>query len=100
MLGGAIDDTRVTTLVLCRHNGEWLGVATGYGRGGEGRSGVLSLRENKILFPTPDALKGLGRRMRGKAESLAKLWDEDEALAPVSSGRSPAAGGPGALPAR
>lgn len=100
MLGGAIDDTRVTTLVLCQHQGEWLGVATGYGRRGEGRSGVLSLRENKILFPTPDALKGLGRRMRGKAESLSKLWDEDEAAAPVNLERSAATDGQGVSPTR
>ena len=75
LLGGAIDDTRVTALVLCKYKGEWLGIATGYGRDQEGRSGILSLKEDKILFPTPDELKGVGRQLRGKAEVLSRIWE-------------------------
>lgn len=75
LLGGAIDDTDVTALMLCRWQGEWYGVAMGYGHDKSGRSGVLSLREDKILFPTPDGLRGIGRQMRANAERLGRMWD-------------------------
>jgi len=79
LLGGAIDDTRVTVLALARYEGEWIGVASGYGREGKGRSGLMSFRRDKILFPTPEALKGIGRQLRSKAEALARIWDAGEA---------------------
>ncbi len=79
VLGGAIDDTDVTTLMLCRWRGEWYGAAMGYGKDRHGRSGILSLRRDKILFPTPDGLKGVGRQMRTKAEHLGKVWDAEGA---------------------
>jgi hypothetical protein len=75
LLGGAIDDTDITALMLCRCQGEWYGVAMGYGHDKSGRSGVLSLRQDKILFPTPDGLRGVGRQMRAKAERLGRIWD-------------------------
>jgi hypothetical protein len=89
LLGGAIDDTRVTVLALCKHEGEWIGVATGYGRDGHGRSGILSLREDKILFPTPDVLKPLGRRLRGKAEALSEIWEGRARAVPPAGGGQP-----------
>jgi hypothetical protein len=79
LLGGAIDDTDITALMLCRWRGGWYGVAMGYGHDQSGRSGILSLREDKILFPTPDGLRGVGRQMRTKAEYLGKVWDVGEA---------------------
>jgi hypothetical protein len=79
MLGGAIDDTDVTTLMLFRWQGEWYGAAMGYGKDRHGRSGILSLRRDKILFPTPDGLRGVGRQMRTKAELLGKVWDATQA---------------------
>jgi len=78
LLGGALDDTRVTVLALARHRGEWIGVASGYGRDHGGRSGILSLKADKILFPTPAELKGIGKGLRTKAEVLTKVWDGGE----------------------
>lgn len=78
LLGGAIDDTRVTVLALGRYQGEWIGVASGYGRNGKGRSGLLGFQKDKIIFPTPDALKGVGRQLRSKAEMLARIWEAGE----------------------
>jgi hypothetical protein len=75
LLGGAIDDTDITALMLCRWQGEWYGVAMGYGHDKSGRSGILSLRQDKILFPTPDGLHGVGRQMRAHAERLGRIWD-------------------------
>jgi len=75
LLGGAIDDTDITALMLCRWKGEWYGVAMGYGHDHSGRSGILSLRQDKILFPTPDGLRGVGRQMRAHAERLGRTWD-------------------------
>jgi hypothetical protein len=79
LLGDLIDDTDITALMLCRWQGEWYGVAMGYGHDKSGRSGILSLRQDKILMPPPDGLRGVGRQMRAKAEYLGKVWDTDEA---------------------
>jgi hypothetical protein len=75
LLGDAIDDTDITALMLGRWQGEWYGVAMGYGHDRSGRSGILSLRQDKILFPTPDGLRGVGRQMRANAERLGRIWD-------------------------
>lgn len=64
LLGGALDDTRITTLVLFKYNGQWHGLAAGYGHSNEGRSGVFNFSTNKILFPTPPEFKGLGPYFR------------------------------------
>lgn len=74
VLGGALDDTNVTCLMLCRHDGEWLGFAMGYNDEGGGRSGVLSFANDKILFPVPVELKSVGRQMRRRAEQLHSQW--------------------------
>jgi hypothetical protein len=78
LLGGAVDDTDITSLMLARWRGEWYGVAMGYGHDHSGRSGILSLRHNKILFPPPEGLRGVGRQMRARAELLGKVWDAGE----------------------
>ena len=64
LLGGSLDDTRIITLVLFKHDGDWHGLAAGFGRSGEGRSGVFNFAGNKILFPTPDHFRGLGPYFR------------------------------------
>ncbi len=76
LLGGAIDDTRVTGLMLCRHEGNWVGFALGYNKDGEGRSGAFSFAEDRILFPTPERLKGIARLMRTRMEFLMEVWDQ------------------------
>ena len=68
----------MTVLALGRYQGEWIGVASGYGREGRGRSGLLGFQKDKIIFPTPDALKGVGRQLRSKAEMLARIWEAGE----------------------
>ncbi len=64
LAGGKLDDTRVTGLVLFEHDGERWGMALGYNRDWRGRSGVLSLRENKIVFPNPPEMKTAGWKLR------------------------------------
>ncbi len=64
LLGGRLDDTWLVVMGLFKYEGDWYGIAAGYGPGGEGRSGVLNFRTNKILFPTPDELKMLGPYFR------------------------------------
>ena len=59
MLGQYLDDTRIVVMALFRYNGEWHGMAAGYGRSGEGRSGIFNFHTNKILFPTPRELKAV-----------------------------------------
>lgn len=75
LLGDAADDTDITALMLCKWKGDWYGVAMGYGDDKAGRSGILSLRQDKILLPPPDGLRGVGRQMRARAELLEKVWN-------------------------
>ncbi|MBD3163128.1 MAG: hypothetical protein GF346_11830 [Candidatus Eisenbacteria bacterium] len=69
ILGGKLDDTRVTGLVLFDYDSERWGMAVGYNADGRGRSGVLSLRRNRIRFPTPPELKTAAWKLRQILES-------------------------------
>ena len=64
LLGGLLDDTRIVVLALFQYEGEWHGLAAGYGPSGEGRSGVFNFSKNEILFPTPAHLRILGPYFR------------------------------------
>jgi len=64
ILGGFLDDTRIVTMALFKYKGEWHGLAAGYGRSGEGRSGIFNFHTNKILFPTPRELQVLAPYFR------------------------------------
>ena len=70
MLGSKLDDMRLGGFALFRYQGERIGLALGYGPDGTGRSGALSLREDKVLFPAPPALKRAGAHLRGRLEQL------------------------------
>jgi len=59
LLGGVLDDTRIIVVVLFKYKGDWHGLAAGYDRQGNGRSGIFNFRTNKILFPTPRELQAL-----------------------------------------
>ena len=87
LLGGSLDDTRIITLVLFKHDGDWHGLAAGFGRSGEGRSGVFNFARNRILFPTPDEFRGLGPYFRNFVTGVKDLavplppelkWKQDE----------------------
>jgi hypothetical protein len=64
IVGGKLDDTRVTGLALFRYNGERFGLAMGYNEDWKGRSGLLSLREDKIRFPSPPVMKTAAWKLR------------------------------------
>ena len=64
MLGGRLDDTWLVVLALFKYEGDWHGIAAGYGPGGEGRSGVFNFKTNNILFPTPQQFMTLGPYFR------------------------------------
>jgi hypothetical protein len=64
LLGGLLDDTRLVVMVLFKYNGDWHGLAAGYDRSGEGRSGIFNFSKNEILFPTPRELRMLGPYFR------------------------------------
>lgn len=64
LLGGYLDDTWLIVMALFKYEGDWHGIAAGYGPGGEGRSGVLNFKTNNILFPTPQQFRTLGPYFR------------------------------------
>lgn len=64
LLGGLLDDTRIVVLALFKYEGDWHGLAAGYGPSGEGRSGIFNFGQNRILFPTPQHLRMLGPYFR------------------------------------
>ncbi len=73
LLGGRIDDIEITGLALFRWEGRRWGLAFGYNDDGKGRTGVLDLGEDRILFPPPRPLLMLGRRLRSIAEARQRL---------------------------
>jgi hypothetical protein len=77
VMGGGLDDTGVTCLMLCRHNGAWLGFAMGYNDDGRGRSGAFDFAKDEVMFPTPSELRTVGRQMRSRMESLMTRWVGD-----------------------
>lgn len=70
LLGGKLDDTDITALLLCQYEGDWHGFAMGYNSDHKGRSGALNFREDKVVFPSPSEIKTVGRRMRSRVERL------------------------------
>ncbi len=64
LLGGFLDDTRITIMALFKYKGEWHGMAAGYGPSGEGRSGIFNFQRNKILFPTPQEMQAIAPYFR------------------------------------
>lgn len=64
ILGGHLDDTWLIVMGLFKFEGDWYGIAAGYGPSGEGRSGVFNFKTNKILFPTPEHFRTLGPYFR------------------------------------
>jgi hypothetical protein len=86
LLGGMLDDTDVTCLMLCRYQGRWLGFAMGYNDSGDGRSGALTFDTDEILFPSPPELRTVGRMMRKRTEQLMLAWTapRDPSALPLS----------------
>jgi hypothetical protein len=71
MAGGKLDDTRIAALAIFRRDDQLLGMAIGYNRDGEGRSGTIAFADDKILYPNPPELKTVARQMRRTLESYS-----------------------------
>jgi len=79
LLGSKLDDTRVVGLADFRLGGKRFGMALGYNREGEPRSGALDLAENEIRFPSPPEIKAVARHLRARvvrrlAEMGLPVW--------------------------
>jgi hypothetical protein len=70
LMGGALDDTTVTGILLCRRQGRWLSVAVGHNKDGRGRAGTFDFARDEIVFPTPPEMKAVAREMRSRLQSL------------------------------
>lgn len=70
LVGGKLDDTRITGLVLFDWEGERWGLAVGYNRAWKGRSGLLSMRDDAIRFPSPPPIKTAAWKLRQILEGL------------------------------
>jgi hypothetical protein len=66
LMGSKLDDTRVVGFALFRYEGELYGLATGFSRKGQGRSGAFSFREDELVFPSPPQFKAMGSYVRGR----------------------------------
>jgi hypothetical protein len=69
--GGKLDDTRIAGLVIFRRDNQLFGMAIGYNRDGDGRSGTIAFADDKILYPNPPELKTVARALRTTLESYA-----------------------------
>jgi hypothetical protein len=70
LLGPRLDDTKIVGFALFRYGNERLGMALGYNRDGQGRSGAFSFKNDKILFPSPPPIKIAGAHLRARLERL------------------------------
>jgi hypothetical protein len=70
LLGGAVDDMRVTTLAFFSLDAVRYAMAMGYNAQEQGRSGALNLAKNELEFPSSWKLKSAGKLLRRKAEGL------------------------------
>jgi hypothetical protein len=68
IMGGKLDDTRVSGFALFREKGEWMGVALGHNKDGRRRSGLFRFRDDKVLFPTPEPYKPAVQYLRTQLE--------------------------------
>jgi hypothetical protein len=92
ILGSALDDTEVSGVVVFRQGGRDYGMAIGHNKGGEGRSGVFDLAEDKIAFPVPAEMKLVARNMRRRLEAL--MGDRPPTDGKVSGGARSSRGKP------
>lgn len=71
LAGGKLDDTRIAGLAIFRRDNQLHGMAIGYNRDGDGRSGTIAFADDRILYPNPPELKTVAREMRRRMESYA-----------------------------
>jgi hypothetical protein len=69
LAGDRIDDTSTAALVIYRREGMLYGLALGYNRRGEPRSGTLSFAEDRVLLPSPPEVRSVTRQMRKVLEA-------------------------------
>lgn len=72
IMGGRLDDIRITGMALFRHEDHRYALAFGYNPEGKGHTGVLDLQKDEILFPPPVEFRALGRSLRAQAEYLQR----------------------------
>jgi len=65
LLGDYVDDLPVENLVFFRWKGDWTGLLQGTGYKGQPLRAFFNFRRNRIVFPVPAELDGLGRGFTG-----------------------------------
>jgi hypothetical protein len=65
LLGDYVDDLPVENLVFFRWKGDWTGLLQGAGYKGQPLRAFFNFRRNRIIFPVPAELDGLGRGLTG-----------------------------------
>ena len=71
LAGGKLDDTRLAAIVVFKKDANLYGMAIGYNRKGQPRSGTIAFAEDKILYPNPPELKAVAREMRREIEEMS-----------------------------
>ncbi len=70
VMGGRLDDTRIVGLAAFRYQGERIGLAMGYNKDGEGRSGAFRFRDDEIIYPNQAAFMAAARYLRRRLELM------------------------------
>jgi hypothetical protein len=70
LMGAKLDDIEITGMALFTHEGRRYAMAFGYNPEGQGRTGVLDLMADELLFPPPPEYRVLGRTLRAWVEEL------------------------------
>jgi hypothetical protein len=70
VMGGRLDDTRIVGLAAFQYQGERIGLAMGYNKDGEGRSGAFRFRDDEIIYPNQPAFMAAARYLRRRLELM------------------------------
>ena len=76
IMGGKLDDVRLSGFAVFRDGERRIGLGFGYSTTGRRRTGAFDLAANESLFPAPAAYLALGRSLRELGEARLAQWLE------------------------
>ena len=68
LMGGRLDDIFIVGFCIFRQDGRRIALAFGYNADGKGRTGMLDLSADELVFPVPKPYLTMGRMLRSQVE--------------------------------
>ena len=74
IMGGKLDDVRLSGFFIFGDDDRRVGLGFGYNTKGDGRTGAFDFLRNESIFPASKEYLSIGRQMRGLAERRLERW--------------------------